>query len=108
MVATVRHPQPIGRAPQRKPTAARGASRMVAREPLSMRVPKVDFSGLKRLTWPLLLLVLGFGTYELAQRLLPYADRPIARVSVQGELSYISQQVVQERIAPYVSASFFP
>lgn len=107
MVATVRHPQPIGRAPQRKPTAARGASRMVAREPLSVRVPKVDFSGLKRLTWPLLLLVLGFGTYELAQRLLPYADRPIARVSVQGELSYISQQVVQERIAPYVSASFF-
>ena len=45
--------------------------------------------------------------YEGAQRLLPYADRPIARVSVQGELSYISQQAVQERIAPYVSASFF-
>lgn len=107
MVATLRHPQPIGRAPQRKPIAARGASRMVAKEPLASRLPKPDFSVLKRLTWPLLLVVLGFGTYEGAQRLLPYADRPIARVSVQGELSYISQQVVQERIAPYVSASFF-
>ncbi|MBD9482379.1 cell division protein FtsQ/DivIB [Pseudomonas sp. PDM14] len=107
MVATLRHPQPIGRAPQRKPIAARGASRMVAKEPLASRLPKPDFSVLKRLTWPLLLVVLGFGTYEAAQRLLPYADRPIARVSVQGELSYISQQVVQERIAPYVSASFF-
>ena len=107
MVATLRHPQPIGRAPQRKPIAARGASRMVAKEPLASRLPKPDFSVLKRLTWPLLLVVLGFGTYEGAQRLLPYADRPIARVSVQGELSYISQQAVQERIAPYVSASFF-
>ncbi len=107
MVATLRHSQPIGRAPQRKAAAARGASRMVPKEPLSARLPKPDFSGLKRLLWPLMLLLLGFGTYELAQRLLPYADRPIARVSVQGELSYISQQAVQDRIAPYVSASFF-
>ncbi|MBB2495546.1 cell division protein FtsQ/DivIB [Aquipseudomonas ullengensis] len=107
MVATLRHPQPIGRAPQRQPIAARGASRMVAQEPLSARVPRPDLSGLKRLLWPVLLVVLGFATYEGAQRLLPYADRPIARVSVQGELSYISQQVVQERIAPFVASSFF-
>lgn len=80
---------------------------MVAQEPLAARLPKPDFSGLKRLLWPLLLLVLGFATYEGAQRLLPYADRPIARVSVQGELSYISQQAVQERIAPFVATSFF-
>lgn len=107
MVATLRHPQPIGGATRRQPPAARGASRMVAQEPLAARLPKPDFSGLKRLVWPLLLLVLGFATYEGAQRLLPYADRPIARVSVQGELSYISQQAVQERIAPYVASSFF-
>ncbi|MDX5372239.1 MAG: cell division protein FtsQ/DivIB [Pseudomonadaceae bacterium] len=84
---------------------------MVAKEPLAARLPKADFAGLahgiKRLGWPLLLVALGLGTYEGAQRLLPYADRPIARVSVQGELSYISQQAVQERIAPFVSASFF-
>ncbi|MEO4045806.1 cell division protein FtsQ/DivIB [Pseudomonas sp. CAU 1711] len=112
MVATVRHhAQPIGGASRRQPIAARGASRMVAKEPLAARLPKPDFgglaSGVKRLGWPLLLLALGVGTYEGAQRLLPYADRPIAKVSVQGELSYISQQAVQERIAPYVSASFF-
>lgn len=108
MVATLRHPsQPIGGATRRKPAPARGASRMVAKEPLSARLPKPDFSVFKRLTWPLLLIVLGAGTYELSQRLLPYADRPIARVSVQGELSYISQQAVQQRIAPFVSASFF-
>lgn len=107
MGATLRHSQPLGRAPLRAPTAARGASRMVAKEPLSARLPKPDFSGLKRLLWPLLLVGLGFATYELAQRLIPYADRPIARVSVQGELSYISQQAVQERIAPFIASSFF-
>ena len=112
MVATLRHhSQPIGGASRRQPIAARGASRMVAKEPLAARLPKPDFGGLgrgfKRLGWPLLLVALGLGTYEGAQRLLPYADRPIARVSVQGELSYISQQAVQERIAPYTAASFF-
>ncbi|QKE64395.1 FtsQ-type POTRA domain-containing protein [Aquipseudomonas campi] len=107
MGATLRHPQPIGGATRRQPIAARGASRMVAKEPLAARLPKPDFSGLKRLLWPLLLVGLGFATYELAQRLIPYADRPIARVSVQGELSYISQQAVQERIAPFIASSFF-
>lgn len=107
MGATLRHPQPIGGATRRQPIAARGASRMVAKEPLAARLPKPNFSGLKRLLWPLLLVGLGFATYELAQRLIPYADRPIARVSVQGELSYISQQAVQERIAPFIASSFF-
>src|SRR5690606_31253608 len=60
-----------------------------------------------RVLWPFMLLGLGFGTYELAQHLLPYADRPIARIGVQGELSYVSQQAIQERIEPYASASFF-
>ena len=85
----------------------RGASRMVAKEPLSVRLPKANFSIFKKLMWPVLLVVLGFGTYEGAQRLMPYADRPIAGVAVQGDLSYISQQAVQQRIAPYLNASFF-
>jgi len=107
MVITLRHQPPAtGRAPLRKP-APRGASRMVAKEPLALRLPKPDFGLLKRLSWPLLLVALGFGTYELVQRALPYADRPIAKISVQGELSYISQQAVQQRIAPFVAASFF-
>jgi cell division protein FtsQ len=38
---------------------------------------------------------------------MPYADRPITKIAVQGDLSYISQQAVQQRIAPYVAASFF-
>ncbi len=105
--ATIRHQQPAtGRVSPRKP-AQRGASRMVAKEPLSVRMPKPNFGLIKCLLWPVLLLALGFGTYELAQRLLPYADRPITKISVDGELSYISQQAVQQRIAPYVAASFF-
>ena len=107
MVATLRHhSQPIGGASRRQPIAARGASRMVAKEPLAAR-PKADFSGLKRLFWPLLLLALGLGAYTLAERALPYADRPISQVSVQGELSYISREAVQQRIAPFIEASFF-
>ncbi|WP_044872044.1 cell division protein FtsQ/DivIB [Pseudomonas sp. LFM046] len=106
--ATIRRQEPvIGRvAPSRKPVP-RGASRMVAKEPLSQRLPKPSFGFLRKLAWPVMLAVLGFGAYEAAQRLLPYADRPIAKVNVQGDLSYISQQAVQQRIAPYIAASFF-
>ncbi|MDQ4172502.1 cell division protein FtsQ, partial [Pseudomonas aeruginosa] len=86
----LRHQQPggLGRAP-RKPMP-RGASRLVAKEPLSVRLPKADFSFLKYLAWPLLLAVLGYGAYRGAEYILPYADRPIAKVSVEGDLSYIS------------------
>lgn len=80
---------------------------MVAKEPMSVRLPKANFGFLKALFWPVLLVALGYGTYEGAQRLMPYADRPITNVNVQGDLTYISQQAVQQRIAPYVGASFF-
>ena len=53
--AMVRHQQP---ATGRKPVP-RGASRMVAKEPLSARLPKANFSGLKRLLWPVLLVAAG-------------------------------------------------
>ncbi|WP_448679410.1 cell division protein FtsQ/DivIB [Pseudomonas nicosulfuronedens] len=105
--AQLRHQNPgIGRAPARKPVP-RGASRLVAKEPLSARMPKPSFGFLKVLLWPLVLGVLGGGAYFGAQYVLPYADRPIAKVSVEGDLSYISQAAVQQRISPYVSASFF-
>ena len=109
MTATLRHQPGSNRAPVRGKPVPRGASRLVAKEPLSLRVslPKTNFSWLKHLTWPFLLLALGYGTYELSLRVLPYADQPIARISVEGDLSYVNQQAVQERIAPYASASFF-
>jgi cell division protein FtsQ len=80
---------------------------MVAQEPMSARVRKANFSFFKKLFWPVLLVVLGAGTYQGAVYLMPYADRPITKIAVQGDLSYISQQAVQQRIAPYVAASFF-
>ena len=101
--ASIRHQTP---APSRKPVP-RGASRMVAKEPMSVRLPKANFGFLKILMWPILLVALGYGTYIGALRLMPYADRPITRIAVQGDLSYISQQAVQQRIAPYIAASFF-
>lgn len=107
MGAILRHQPGPTRAPLRGKPVPRGASRLVAKEPISLRLPKPNLGLLKRITWPLLLLVLGFAAYELAQRLLPYADRPIAKISVEGDLSYISQQAVQQRIAPFVTASFF-
>lgn len=107
MVATLRHQPGSARAPLRGKPAQRGASRLVAREPISLRLPRPNLGVLKRITWPLLLLLLGFAAYELAQRLLPYADRPIAKISVEGDLSYVSQQAVQQRIEPFATASFF-
>lgn len=107
MNASLRHQPGTNGAPLRAKPAQRGASRLVAKEPLSKRLPKPSVSFLKSVTWPLLLLVLGVGAYEASLRLLPYADQPISKVSVDGDLSYISQQSVQERIAPYIAASFF-
>ncbi|KRW62725.1 cell division protein FtsQ/DivIB [Pseudomonas sp. TTU2014-080ASC] len=109
MTLSLRHQSGPSRAPLRGKPAPRGASRLVAKEPISKRLaaPKVSFGWVRRLTWPLLLLGLGFGTYELSVRALPYADQPIAKISVEGDLGYINQQAVQERIAPYASASFF-
>jgi cell division protein FtsQ len=113
MTATLRHQPGSSRAPVRGKPVPRGASRLVAKEPISLRMslPKTGFAGLggwlKRLTWPLLLLGLGYGTYELSLRALPYADQPIATISVEGDLSYVNQQAVQQRIEPYAAASFF-
>ena len=106
MSIALRHQDSL-RAPQRGKPAPRGASRLVAKEPMRLRMPKPDFAWMGRLLWPLLLVGLGFGAYEGAQRLLPYADRPIARISVQGDLAYVSQQDVQRRIAPFIAANFF-
>lgn len=109
MSASLRHPSGSNRAPVRAKPAQRGASRLVAKEPLSRRVsmPKTSFAWLRHLTWPLLLIGLGYGTYELSLRALPYADQPIANISVEGDLSYVNQQAVQQLIAPYAATSFF-
>lgn len=107
MIPSLRHTQPgLGRTPQRK-AAPRGASRLVAPEPLSVRLPKPSLGSLKRITWPLLLVGLVLGGVELHKQLLPYADRPIAKVSVQGELGYVTREAVQSRVAPYVERTFF-
>jgi len=106
MIATLRHAQPSTGRTSRKPVP-RGASRLVQREPLSARLPRPSLSALKRVLWPVMLLALAVGLYELGVRLAPYADRPIAKVSVRGELTYVDQQAVQARMAPFVEASFF-
>ena len=106
MAIELRQREPIGRAPARK-NVPRGASRPVAKQPLRLRWPTLNFAPIKRVLWPLALLGLGLGAYEAANRLLPYADRPIARIGVQGNLSYVSQQAIQQRIEPYMNTSFF-
>jgi len=106
MITTLRHTQPGSGRTSRKPMP-RGASRLVEPKPFASRLPRPNLSGLKRVIWPLLLVGLAFGLYELGQRLMPYADRPIAKVAVQGEMSYVSRAAVQKRIAPFVESSFF-
>ncbi|MBA1261286.1 cell division protein FtsQ/DivIB [Stutzerimonas sp. NM35] len=106
MITTLRHSQPASGRATRKPVQ-RGASRLVQREPLSARLPRPSLGAVKRILWPVLLMALAVGLYELAERLAPYADRPISKVSVRGDLTYVDQLTVQERMAPFVEASFF-
>jgi len=106
MITTLRHSQPASGRATRKPSQ-RGASRLVQREPLSARLPRPSLGAVKRILWPVLLVALAVGLYELGERLAPYADRPISKVSVRGDLTYVDQLTVQERMAPFVEASFF-
>lgn len=106
MIVTLRHSTPGGGRASRK-AVPRGASRLVPRQPLSERIPRPSLGAVKRIVWPLLLAGLVVGLYELGQQLMPYADRPIAKVSVQGELSQVNRQAVQARVEPFVEASFF-
>lgn len=106
MIVTLRHSTPGSGRNARKPVP-RGASRLVPRQPLSERIPRPSLGALKRIAWPLLLVGLAVGLFELGEQLMPYADRPIAKVSVQGELSHVNRQAVQERMEPFVEASFF-
>lgn len=106
MIAQLRHQRPGPPGPPRKPVP-RGASRLVVREPLRKRLPRPTLSSLARLVWPLLLLGLGFSAFDLSERLLPWIDRPIAKVDVQGDLHYVSRAAVAARVAPFVEARFF-
>lgn len=105
--ATLRYPSSPVRAPVRTKPVPRGASRMVVKEPRKVSVPKPDFSVLKRLLWPLLLAGLAVGSFQAADKVMPFVDRPISKINVRGELSPANQQVIQQLVAPYAGASFF-
>lgn len=75
---------------------------------LSLRWPSLEGAGqrLQQIVWPLLLVALGMGLYELTTRLLPLADRPISLISVEGDLQYIDRNAVQQVVQPYLNDSF--
>jgi len=105
--ATLRYPSTPKHAPARNKQAQRGASRMVVKEARKLSVPKPDFTLLKRVFWPVCLAILAVGSLQISDRLLPFIDRPISKVSVRGELSPINQQAIQKIVEPYAGASFF-
>ncbi len=80
---------------------------MVVKPPVTARLSTLGMSLLKKLGGLLLLAALGVGSYFLAQRLMPYADQPIADVRLEGHLNYVSSQAVLDRIAPFRQATFF-
>ena len=101
-------------APTRRKASSRGAVRVappVQRRPwkLKLQLPVINglWARVQQVLWPLLLVATGYALYDLGQRLLPMADRPIALVSVQGELQYIDREAIQAVVQPYLSASFF-
>lgn len=105
MILLLRHQRPV--LPGQRRAAPRGASRLVVREPLHRRLPRPTLGGVARLLWPVLLLALGYGAFELGGRLKPYVDQPLGRVSVEGELNYVDSAEVRQRIAPYIRTTFF-
>ena len=101
--------QRTGRAGRRS-TPVRGAVRVTPPAPRSwprLSLPSWQGTGqrLKQWLWPLLLVMLGMGLYELADRLRPLAQHPISVINVEGELQYIDRASVQRTIAPYLEQS---
>lgn len=105
--ATLRYPSSPVRAPVRSKPAARGASRVVVKEARKLQLPKPDFSVLKRVFWPVTLVMLMAAALLLGDRVLPLIDRPIGKISVHGELSQASQEAIEQLLAPYAGSSFF-
>lgn len=105
--------QRAGRTGGRRSTPNRGAVRVTPRAPRSWpRLSMPSMQGIqgigKRLqnwVWPLLLVALGMGLYELADRLKPLTQHPISVISVEGDLHYIDRDSVQQSIGPYLEDS---
>ena len=77
MSIALRHQDSL-RAPQRGKPAPRGASRLVAKEPMRLRMPRADFSWVGRLLWPLLAVLVGFSV------LIPYIGAFVVTTPVVG------------------------
>jgi len=97
----------------RRKASSRGAVRIAPPAPrasIRSRLGKPSLNGLggrlQSWLWPLLLVALGMGLYELGTRLMPLADRPVALITVEGELEYIDHDAVQLVIKPYLHESF--
>lgn len=110
--AKIRDPH-AGKAKARRSASSRGAVRVTPPAPfvwpkLRLGWPRSSSVSprVQQLLWPILLLALGVGLYELGSRLWPLADRPIDLVSVQGELQYMDPASVQAVIQPYLNESF--
>ncbi|MBB3104637.1 cell division protein FtsQ/DivIB [Azomonas macrocytogenes] len=111
MILRLRHSQPgFGRAPQGR-GVLRGASRQVEREPLLARLPRPGFGALKYLLSTLAVVgaVAGVlvGAYEFGPEVLSYANRPIAKVVIEGDLVYADRQAVQQNISFFAERNFF-
>src|SRR5690606_23652768 len=99
-----------GRTGGRRSAPARGAVRVTPPAPPSwprLSMPSWQGAGqrLQQWLWPLLLVILGMGLYELYHRLQPLAQHPISTINVEGDLQYIDRDSVQQIIAPYMDES---
>ena len=107
----IRDPR-TGRTGGRRSAPNRGAVRVIPPAPrnwprlsLNIRSWQGPARRLQQLLWPLLLVVLGMGLYELVNRLQPLAQNPISVISVEGDLQYIDRDSVQQAVAPYLEES---
>ena len=105
----IRDPR-TGRTGGRRNASNRGAVRVTPAAPrnwprLSMATWRGAVQRLQQLLWPLLLIVLGIGVYELYNRLQPLTQHPISVINVEGDLQYIDRDSVQQAIAPYLEES---
>lgn len=86
-------------------TCQRGAARIGVKEATDGTwASLLDYC--KIVIWLVLTIVLAVSLYQVSNRLLAYINQPIAKVTILGNLGYVDQKSLQQRLEPLVNSGF--
>ena len=83
----------------------RGASRVSSKRAMANSIDSLLDYG-KIALWLVLSTALTIALYQVTNRVIAYINQPIAKVTIFGDLGYVDQRSLQQRLEPLVSGGF--